>query len=266
MPVKEKKMGKLTRVSIQEFYDESIYDYDTLCKISLNHLNYPEASEDRLRFPGVKKKSCFAMLLESKMSISKKGCYQFELDSDDGSRLWINGIEIINNDGGHQMRSKIDTTFLKEGDYSVKVWYFQGMPDRYGLVFNSQYLGSDTICIDKIKENQRLVLGSILFESDQYQLSADGIAEVKSFIDKISIRDVKKIEIIGHTDNEGSEAFNLKLSIKRADAVSNLVKKYIIDSSIDIEVAGKGFSQPLVSNANKEGRSQNRRVEIIIHP
>ena len=266
MPVKEKKVGQLTRVSIQEYYDESIYDYDTLCEITLNQLYFPEASEDRQRFPGVVKKSCFAMILESKLSIPTEGCYQFELDSDDGSRLWINDVEVINNDGGHQMRSRKDTMLLKVGDYTLRIWYFQGMPDRYGLIFDAQYLGDSALCSNKVEEEQTRHSISVFFEPNAFQLDEEHTEAIKTFLDHSAIQGIQRIEIIGHTDNEGSESYNLALSKKRADAVSNLVKKYFIDSLIDMEVAGKGDSQPSVSNANVEGRSQNRRVEIIIHP
>lgn len=71
------------------------------------------------------------------------------------------------------------------------------------------------------------------------------------------------LTIIGHTDNVGSEADNLILSKKRADAVKNyLVSKGIAD--VRINTIGKGESEPLVSNETAQGREKNRRVEFII--
>lgn len=72
------------------------------------------------------------------------------------------------------------------------------------------------------------------------------------------------LTLIGHTDNVGSEADNLVLSKKRADAVKNyLVNKGIAD--VRINTIGKGETEPLVSNETAPGREKNRRVEFIIN-
>lgn len=71
------------------------------------------------------------------------------------------------------------------------------------------------------------------------------------------------LTLIGHTDNVGSDADNLVLSKKRADAVKTyLVSKGISD--VRINTIGKGEAEPLVSNETSQGREKNRRVEFII--
>ncbi|MCX5818542.1 MAG: OmpA family protein [Deltaproteobacteria bacterium] len=70
-----------------------------------------------------------------------------------------------------------------------------------------------------------------------------------------------KILIEGHTDNVGSAKYNEKLSQQRADAIKkNLVEKYGIDAS-RLNTKGYGLTKPVASNATKEGRQKNRRVE-----
>jgi OOP family OmpA-OmpF porin len=70
-----------------------------------------------------------------------------------------------------------------------------------------------------------------------------------------------KIQIEGHTDNVGSAKYNEKLSQQRADAVKkNLVEKYGIEAS-RLTAKGFGLTKPIASNATKEGRQKNRRVE-----
>lgn len=72
-----------------------------------------------------------------------------------------------------------------------------------------------------------------------------------------------KLRITGHTDNTGSEPFNLKLSKARAEAV----KGYLVSKGIDptrITTDGLGSSKPIASNATAEGRNANRRVEFLI--
>ena len=69
--------------------------------------------------------------------------------------------------------------------------------------------------------------------------------------------------IVGHTDNVGSQNFNLPLSEKRAKSVVNyLVSKGI--SSSRLTSKGVGLSEPIADNSTAAGRAQNRRVEIAI--
>jgi len=72
------------------------------------------------------------------------------------------------------------------------------------------------------------------------------------------------IRVVGHTDSVGSEAYNLALSKKRAQAVADYIstKSYRVRAE-NIQVIGKGESEPVASNDTKEGREINRRVVIL---
>lgn len=72
-----------------------------------------------------------------------------------------------------------------------------------------------------------------------------------------------KIKLVGHTDNVGSEKFNLKFSKQRAQTL----KDYLVERGVDqsrIEADGKGVTTPLTTNETEEGRAKNRRVELTI--
>ena len=72
---------------------------------------------------------------------------------------------------------------------------------------------------------------------------------------------VEVIVAVGHTDSVGTDAYNQKLSIRRAESV----KKYLVSKGIEakrIYVEGKGESQPVADNKTAEGRAKNRRVQI----
>ncbi|MFV0447244.1 MAG: OmpA family protein [Vibrio sp.] len=80
------------------------------------------------------------------------------------------------------------------------------------------------------------------------------VEQLKNYPDDI-------IEIVGHTDNVGTESYNTKLSLERAQSVAN----YIVDQGIDakrLSIDGRGASEPVASNDTSEGRAANRRVEI----
>ncbi len=72
----------------------------------------------------------------------------------------------------------------------------------------------------------------------------------------------EKITIIGHTDSTGPEDYNLKLSERRAESAAEFLRSLGID---DITTEGRGESEPIASNATREGRAKNRRVEITTH-
>ena len=74
---------------------------------------------------------------------------------------------------------------------------------------------------------------------------------------------VANIDVIGHTDNTGSEEYNMELSIRRAESVREYMVSEGVDASI-INVYGEGESNPLASNETREGRAENRRVDIHV--
>lgn len=75
-----------------------------------------------------------------------------------------------------------------------------------------------------------------------------------------------KITITGHTDSYGSNATNLALSKDRAEAVKNHLLGNLNIEMTDIEAIGYGESKPIATNETEEGRTKNRRIEVVIHP
>lgn len=73
-----------------------------------------------------------------------------------------------------------------------------------------------------------------------------------------------ELNIAGHTDSVGSDAYNQKLSERRAHAVANYLVDQGVPASSIKSVEGYGESQPVADNKTKEGRAENRRVEIQI--
>jgi OmpA-OmpF porin, OOP family len=101
------------------------------------------------------------------------------------------------------------------------------------------------------------------FDSGKALLKADGKAKLDDLAGKVKGINLEVIIAVGHTDSDGSDASNQKLSIKRADAV----KAYLLEKGIEknrVYTEGKGESQPVADNKTKDGKAKNRRVEIEV--
>ncbi len=86
-------------------------------------------------------KSYTGVVFEGKIQIDKSGDYSFTTRSDDGSKLYINGKEIVNNDGDHGIQEREGSIYLEKGRHDVKVEYFNG---GGGYFLSATYQGPDT--------------------------------------------------------------------------------------------------------------------------
>ena len=115
---------------VEEHYGDFIHDYVVIDKVKFEKINVPE-QDSRDGFPGYElHKSQFGFYLHSQVEIKSLACYEFSLNSDDGSMLWIEGKKIVDNDGSHKMKLKRDSIVLKQGIYDSQLWYYQGYPDN----------------------------------------------------------------------------------------------------------------------------------------
>lgn len=106
-------------------------------------------------------------------------------------------------------------------------------------------------------------LGDVLFESAKADLKPGAIRNVSLLAAFLKEYPKRSVLIEGHTDNVGSESYNLALSQRRADAVRN----FLIQNGISpkrIIARGYGEAYPVTSNEIEVGRQQNRRVEVVI--
>lgn len=101
----------------------------------------------------------------------------------------------------------------------------------------------------------------VLFEFDKWVIKEPFIPELKQWADYFKNNPEVKASIYGHTDSTGPTTYNEKLSMKRAQAVVNFLVGAGVDSS-RLTARGFGEIQPTATNATKEGRQKNRRVEM----
>lgn len=106
-------------------------------------------------------------------------------------------------------------------------------------------------------------LGDVTFESGQAALRDNALDALDKLVAYIDQQPGKSISIEGHTDNVGSDATNLSLSQQRADNVkTELIRRGV--AATRMEAVGLGEEFPVADNSTEVGRSQNRRVEVII--
>jgi OOP family OmpA-OmpF porin len=101
------------------------------------------------------------------------------------------------------------------------------------------------------------------FDFDKSVLKPEGKAKLDDLVGKIQGINLEVIIAVGHTDSVGSDAYNQKLSVRRAESV----KAYLVSKGIEknrVYTEGKGEKQPVADNKTAEGRAKNRRVEIEV--
>lgn len=121
----------------------------------------------------------------------------------------------------------------------------------------------EPINLEGCATGESVVLKGVNFEVNSSRLTANAKAILNQVADSLAASPGMKVEIGGHTDAQGSDAFNLKLSERRAQAVHDYLVARGIDSA-RLSAKGYGESQPIDTNETPEGRELNRRVEMKV--
>jgi outer membrane protein OmpA-like peptidoglycan-associated protein len=108
-----------------------------------------------------------------------------------------------------------------------------------------------------------LTLGDLLFATDRAVLEPGADRHLERLVAFLDRYPERRVEIEGHTDNVGADAYNLGLSQRRADSVLSYLTRHGVATS-RLSALGLGQTRPIASNDTAAGRQQNRRVEIII--
>ena len=102
------------------------------------------------------------------------------------------------------------------------------------------------------------------FDFDKAVLKPAALSELDRLAEHLRGINIKMVHVVGYTDGIGTDAYNDKLSLRRADAVRDyLVNKGGVDPKL-IDTEGRGKRDPVADNKTKEGRAKNRRVEVRI--
>ena len=165
-----------------------------------------------------------------------QGYLTFTLPGDDGSDTWCE-VHIWN-------KSMQDLRIIEQAGF------------KKSLTFGSSEMKA------ALDAEGRVQLYGILFELDKSNLQPKSNKQLEHIVTLLKENPDLKLEVQGHTDDQGSEEYNLKLSQDRAETVVNYLGLFGIDIN-RLTSKGLGESKPVMSNATEEGRAKNRRVELV---
>lgn len=218
----------------------------------------PRSTDEGL--PGIDRKDSFGCLLTSTLTIDSAGQYAFVLGSDDGSKLWLDGSLLLDNDRPHQWRTKRDTVYLNPGKYPVKVWYFNAFINVLGLVLDVKYLGPAQPPAPPLE-----LSAAALFAYDSPKLQTEALAPLDTLLASLQRAPARQITVTGYTDDRGSSDYNRQLSRRRAEAVIAYLRRGLpADAPVTFLAKGLGEADPVGDNATEEGRARNRRVVVRV--
>lgn len=106
----------------------------------------------------------------------------------------------------------------------------------------------------------------LLFDFDKSELKSAVIETLDRLSEDLNQYDGANVYIGGHTDSQGEEDYNQRLSEDRAKEVHRYLEKKLNTETVNIEITGYGETKAIASNDKEEGRAKNRRVEIIVEP
>jgi outer membrane protein OmpA-like peptidoglycan-associated protein len=105
--------------------------------------------------------------------------------------------------------------------------------------------------------------GKLLFSFNDERLGADGLRTITDLAAALLKEDLTRLRIEGHADNIGDDAYNRRLSTRRAEVVAREFAARGLPAD-RIEVRGMGSAVPVADNTTEAGRAQNRRVVILV--
>ena len=179
----------------------------------------------------------------------------------------LKSSQVINQSFSDSLTGEFLVCIPANRDYLLNV-------SKYGYLFFSDNFSLSNIFeisepfikdvpLQPIKVGKSVILENIFYEFDSYLLKDESKIELDKLVQFMKTYPSVKIEISGHTDDIGTNEYNMTLSEQRAGSVA----EYLMNSSIDnerIKYVGYGFSKPLISNDSEEGRALNRRTELVI--
>lgn len=161
----------------------------------------------------------------------------------------------------HQDRDKADQAYQAQLEQQLNA----SRQELQQLQAASEKAQKEQVAWRKKGENLVVTLSGVLFDTGGSTLSPDAKKRLDVVAHALKDNPTRAVTISGYTDNKGRSETNRTLSQKRADSVKAYLEKQGVPAS-RLYSEGKGDNNPVASNDSEEGRADNRRVEITMHP
>lgn len=170
-------------------------------------------------------------------------------------RMWVNEEKII--DSPNLLQANIGKYFIIEArDVLPEKGHFVGI-SNFRIAEATEDLRS------LLLKNGKFSTTGIYFETDSWIVKKESYGIIKDIATMLKENEDIKLQIVGHTDSQGKDDYNLMLSENRAEKVKQLLtEEFGIDEG-RIQFTGKGETEPVDDNTTEKGRANNRRVEFI---
>ncbi len=180
--------------------------------------------------------------------------YEVPVSKSETSLALIEQAKIANEDNTEPILARLDSILVVSAKRSDTINSETQDTEKEEIV---------EIAVVPLKVGAHLELKDIYFDFNSSKLKEESYSELQRVIELMKENPKLVIEIGAHTDNVGSQSFNYKLSLKRAQSIVDYITKYDIPAKQLIS-KGYGFSKPIASNDTEEGRAKNRRVELTV--
>ena len=137
--------------------------------------------------------------------------------------------------------------------------------DRQAAELQAELNDSRIRVVNEGNQLRVVMPNGILFATDSASVQGSIQNDLYTVADNLNRYPNTRVEVVGHTDNTGSAAYNQDLSERRAAAVASILRSAGVSGG-RIASYGRGESAPVASNLTADGQAQNRRVEILIIP
>lgn len=169
-------------------------------------------------------------------------------------RIWMNTTKVVD-----------VPTIIPKGNTGYLKMMVKGLKDENIYIGNVRIAITGTDKRHSLLEKGTFTTNDILFESGKSVLKPSSNRIIEEIVKALNQVPDKVCQIIGHTDSDGDENTNLKLSTERANSVKERMMEYGIANPARLIATGSGESQPIASNNTPEGKTKNRRVEFKIY-
>lgn len=182
--------------------------------------------------------------------------YKAAAEQRGGKVVFENAVQLIltipRDDGGITWLRVAGAANLGQQDLII----IDEAPFKQSLTFGPKALK------EALDKDGRVILYEILFDYDKASLQQKSDKQLQHVLTLLIENPELALEIQGHTDNKGEDAYNLTLSQQRAETVRQYLTLFGIPSK-QLTAKGYGESQPVATNDTEEGRAKNRRVELV---